>query len=571
VPDKADERLRFAIEHAETEGDLLAWIGAVVARYERQRRHGVTARELGEVRRTLAERADALRSGLRSRVGRFWAGQVVDRAFGPILRDLLSDHRADPTEVFRLVEATKARTLLDAMHGLYGEPPEEARGGIADLERELLRFGEDENDGLVFDEMRLASELALGRGELGNRPRNALRAVEDAYAAVGAGFAGVATPPELDRVVAALEPGELLVEYAIPYHPLHPVFQVAAIAVQTGGPELVPVVDPPEGGEAGFVGRIQVDDHAPYDMSPLGDLMIGLRAAIQGGDDATAAPILRELYTMLVEPLVRAGVDPAAFERVTIVPHRVLHPLPWAALTAPDGRCLVDGAALAFAPSAAVWLSVRERARALSRTCLALANPALSYAGVDPLPAAENEVRELSDALAEQGVTSDVRPGVAASETALVEHAAGKGIVYFATHGAFPETDALDFHHLLLTRTRRHDGVVAADDVRRLDLSDAWLVVLSICDGGLYRFGPGDEPQGLMPAFLAAGAQNVVATLWEIDDDAGRDLMVQAAAHLVEQGPAEALRRAVSGDARSRDVRDWAGFVVVGSGAPPQD
>ena len=476
----------------------------------------------------------------------------------------------DPAEVFRLAEAGKARTLLDMLAGHFREPSPDAAGGLAELERELLRFGADEQRDLVYDEMRLGSELALGQGGPGRTPRESLRAAEDAYAAADAGFEGVAAPPPLEDLLAALGPRELLVQYVIPHHPLHPVFGVWILAVHAGGVSLLPT-EVPQLGSSGFIGRMTIDDRAPLDASPLGVAIIELRAAIQGGDDARAAPLLAGLHELLVAPLIEGGLDPAAFERVTIVPHRVLHPVPWAALTGADGRRLIERAALSLAPSAAVWLALRGRAGPLAPSCLALANPPLAYAGAGALPNAEDEVEQVAVALDAAGVACERLAGAKASETALVAHAAGHGILYLATHGAFPETDALDFHHLLLARSRRDDGVVSADTVRRLDLGAAWLVVLSICDGGLYRFGPGDEPQGLLPAFLAAGAQNAIGTLWQIDDRAGRDLMVRAAPHLVALGPAEALRRAVAAvlDDPAVPVRDWAGFVVTGAGTPP--
>lgn len=568
--DRGDARLQHAIRNAEERGDLLAWIEAVVRRYERQRTRGASEAELAALRAALLDRADRLRAGLRSRVGRLWAGQVVDAAFGALLRDALAQPDPDPEEILRLTEAAKARTLLDMLDGRLQEPSAAAADPLAAAERDLLRFGEDEQRSLVFTEMRLASELGLGQGGSGRLSRETLRGPEDGYAADGSGFTGVAALPAPDRVSAALGPRELLVEYVIPYHPLHPAIGVWILAVDHSGIRLLPT---PVGEQSGdFIGRVTVDDHAPLDTSPLGNTITILRSAIQDGDDAGTETALRTLHTNLVAPLIDAGLDPAAFELLTIIPHRVLHPVPWAALTDAAGRRLIERTAVALAPSAAAWLALRERACPLTPNCLALANPPLPYAGADPLPNAEDEIAQVADALAGAGVETEALVGPKASETALVDRAAGHGIVYLATHGAFPENDALDFHHLLLARTRGHDGVVSADAIRRLDLAATWLVVLSVCDGGLYRFGPGDEPQGVLPAFLAAGAQNVIGTLWQIDDRAGRDLMVRAAPHLVSRGPAEALRRAmldVHGDP-AVPVRDWAGYVVAGTGAAPQ-
>jgi CHAT domain-containing protein len=62
-----------------------------------------------------------------------------------------------------------------------------------------------------------------------------------------------------------------------------------------------------------------------------------------------------------------------------------------------------------------------------------------------------------------------------------------------------------------------------------------------VADGN--RFGPGGERYGLVPAALEAGAENVIGTLWPIEDDIGRLFMKELSRDLFEAGPAEALRR----------------------------
>jgi CHAT domain-containing protein len=88
-----------------------------------------------------------------------------------------------------------------------------------------------------------------------------------------------------------------------------------------------------------------------------------------------------------------------------------------------------------------------------------------------------------------------------------------------------------------------------------------------VCDSGTYRFGPGNELHGLVPALLTAGARNVLATLWPIEDSMGRRFVVNFYKHLVQGGPAVALQRTYADlIAGGVDVRDWAAFVVIGPG-----
>jgi CHAT domain-containing protein len=136
-----------------------------------------------------------------------------------------------------------------------------------------------------------------------------------------------------------------------------------------------------------------------------------------------------------------------------------------------------------------------------------------------------------------------------------------------ATHGEFPDESAANAHALWLADEGGHSVALSAADVRTLVLPAARLVVLSICNGGLYRIGPSDEPYGLMPAFLEAGASNVLGTLWALDDQFGRDFMIEFYNQLQVHGVAGALRQAsIRFINEDEYLRNWSAFVLVGSG-----
>ena len=89
-------------------------------------------------------------------------------------------------------------------------------------------------------------------------------------------------------------------------------------------------------------------------------------------------------------------------------------------------------------------------------------------------------------------------------------------------------------------------GLLTGELLIDRDLSGLDLAVLSACETGLGEKAGGEGVFGLQRAFHGAGAHNVVATLWQVDDQATAALMAVFYRELWDKGqpPLEALRRA---------------------------
>ena len=150
----------------------------------------------------------------------------------------------------------------------------------------------------------------------------------------------------------------------------------------------------------------------------------------------------------------------------------------------------------------------------------------------------------------------------------LAEAAPGSPIIHLATHG-HSRLDAPNFSSVLLA-----DGRFNAIDAFNLNLKECELVTLSGCVTGLALSGGGDEQLGLGRAFLAAGANALVMSLWPVEDNATSELMQLFYKHLLQgESKIQALRAAQCSlihrtESTYSHPYYWAAFRLVGDIAP---
>ncbi len=117
-------------------------------------------------------------------------------------------------------------------------------------------------------------------------------------------------------------------------------------------------------------------------------------------------------------------------------------------------------------------------------------------------------------------------------------------------------------------KNKKMDGALTALDVSSIYLWGTKLVVLSACETGLGDVRNGEGVYGLRRAFVLAGAQSQLMTLWEVSDDATKELMSNYYKKLNQgEGRADALRQVQLEMLNSEQYNNpyfWAGFIPSG-------
>ena len=327
------------------------------------------------------------------------------------------------------------------------------------------------------------------------------------------------------------------------------------------------------------------------DARPIDEGVADLRRALKDPRSDNAYQTGRALEEKVMRP-IRALLGNT--HRLFLSPDGSLNLVPFAALIDEQNRYLVETYSISYLTSGRDLLRMQVHLPS-KQAPVVFANPLfdlapangqsnqsprqvirrrsalLSGATFRPLPGTAGEAQQLSAIL--PGVR--VFTGTQASEGAL-KSLSGPAILHVATHGFFlpnqAEVAADETRGLVLgsgneSRAPRNenpllrsgialaganarqptdaeDGVLTALEAAGLDLWGTKLVVLSACETGVGEIKTGDGVYGLRRALVLAGAESQLMSLWQVSDEATRDLMVAYYKRIqAGEGRSEALRQ----------------------------
>ena len=293
-----------------------------------------------------------------------------------------------------------------------------------------------------------------------------------------------------------------------------------------------------------------------------------LRDLIRHPDDEGWKKPALALAELLVDPLLESGLL-AGVDHLFLVPHGVLNYLPFALLPVKlnEGEPLLSQYRLAYLPTAGLLDHDAPGVRGGGLLALAPTRSRLRFA--------PDEARSIGEFFEPH---SKLLIGDEATESRFKSMAGDYRVLHLATHGYFNKLNPL-LSGVELEPDPSNDGLLEVHEVLGLQL-DAALVTLSACDTGMgsgffAEVPAGDEFIGLTRAFLSAGSDSVMATLWEVDDRSSVRLMQEfyERASVTQSGweVADALSRAQLDLLNSNQFSHpyyWAPFVLVGTPRP---
>ncbi len=228
-----------------------------------------------------------------------------------------------------------------------------------------------------------------------------------------------------------------------------------------------------------------------------------------------------------------------------------------------------------------------------TKNAFLLGFPTYGSKDIVPLPGTERELQQVKSALVSGKYSvKDVMQANATETT--IKSVSSPRIMHIATHGYFLEdveskgsvfgvqveyakNNPLLRSGLMLAGassdseeasfSEEENGILTAYEAMNLDLNNTDLVVLSACETGKGDVKSGEGVYGLQRAFVMAGADKMIMSLWKVDDAATQDLMSRFYRNWILSGQemTQAFRNAqIQLMSTYPEPYYWGAFVMVG-------
>jgi CHAT domain-containing protein/tetratricopeptide (TPR) repeat protein len=212
----------------------------------------------------------------------------------------------------------------------------------------------------------------------------------------------------------------------------------------------------------------------------------------------------------LYEALFGVANEILSYRHLYIIPHGPLHHVPFCALIdqATEPALRTSQPVLTYSPSATILL--RHSLQSTEPRAAFLAGLTVGYRGATRVSLS---FTELEANMVANLMNGQAWVGPQHKKETLRVASADQSWLHFACHGWYNHEQPLESY----LETGKDERLTAREVMQDWHLK-AELITLSACQTGVSRVLRGDEPMGLIRAFLYAGARSMLVSQWVMED-----------------------------------------------------
>lgn len=272
-----------------------------------------------------------------------------------------------------------------------------------------------------------------------------------------------------------------------------------------------------------------------------------------------------------------------------------------------DNQYMVERQEIIFLNHSKDLQNVKNNTTSTFKNALLAGNPDFGGPSVTPLPGTAKEINAIYNIIKKQNITTRKFEGAEATEAAITANSGE--LMHIATHGFFLENvdasaqervfgvrtakameNPLHRSGLLLAGAAKHketaeeeafqgvdplmesesnaadNGILTAFEIKNLDLSGVKMVLLSACETAKGDVKVGEGVYGMQRSFQEAGVNQLVMSLWKVDDEATAELMVSFYNNLFsgKRTVSQAFRKAVMDIQKQYEAPYyWGAFMLI--------
>lgn len=283
-------------------------------------------------------------------------------------------------------------------------------------------------------------------------------------------------------------------------------------------------------------------------------------------------------------------------KQIYLSPDGVFNQINLNTLRKPGGDYVINRYDLSILGNSKDLLALKNRkVTQASKNATILGFPDYGGQSITPLPGTRVEIDAISSILKSSGYQLNVLTQSSASEAKL-KAIKNPALLHIATHGYFLEDVETTGSAFGVNLDNAHDnpllrsglmlagaantlsgasspnlesndnGILTAYEAMNMNLEGTQLIVLSACETGLGDVKVGEGVYGLQRAFMVAGADALIMSLWKVDDDATQQLMKSFYTNWVKlQNKQKAFKQAqLQLMTKYKEPYYWGAFVMMG-------